>query len=1021
MISFKFRKFFLVCVLVANPFWMAISVQAQDASPEEAAQAQDAGSAEAASTPLAQSVTTDNPRIPVPELELLVTPLELSELELEAQAWQYLLKSKVQEISAAEIAIQQQNQIINRREEAATALDQAQQALAEAETNLASATPGTPEYETAAQTLEEAKERLNAAQETLDEASAAAESLREDAALQGALAEAEQTGIFAEARRVLNNARQERESLTAGTPAYQEATAQIDALDSAITATERALEAQQSASPDSPEFETLTQELEVVRETLQQAMEAAATEEENAARILSQARRDREALAVTSLAYREVTQQIRALDSAIEEVNLAQERLQEAPEDAPERAALLATLENAQATLEQATRDAARVSDNAKRILAEDIAQRDTLEEGSPAYTELTQRIETLEAAITEFETAEAALTGLEADTPEYEQATQAFEAARVRLQEETEAATPALEKAQRTLYRARQAQRGFDGSIPEVATQQIEALESAITAYEEAQAAAAGNGDDQAEALAAAEQAMSDAAAAAADASIRLVNAQQLLAESETAREALTPDSPEYTSATEAIEGLQAAIANFESTLAAGGSVAELRDPLRQASQVAIEILPTPSSTPTENTAQTGTGAASEGESSGAQQLEEAASDLQAQAEAEAELKNQLVATVTELQSQRTALADRFKVILDEIDAKGGDTTAYRDYLTAVSGIVIDIQDTEGLGVRIISWLQSEEGGLRWAWNLATFGGIVVGVSIGSQLLAWVIGFGMTQFGGASKVLRQFAVMLISRGGIVVGILLGLTALEVSLGPILALLGGASFVLAFALQSNLGNLASGLMIMVNKPFDIGDEVVVAGVWGFVHSFDITSTRIAGYYCQIFTIPNNAIWSGTIENRSIQGGVRQGLIDVHVPLTCDWKQVAKLLQQTAKDAPDGRLRFASFWSLHEHYAKFRIRWEADHAKFWTAYDQIHMNIKKYLEEAGVPFALPTSIVKYQPADQNGHLTDVEWSTMENGDGDPLPLPPHLQEPPRLTGTPEAPEAKDPAAPAVTSV
>ncbi len=961
--------------------------------------------------------TTSDPQIPVDELQLLLKPLTLSELEGEAEGWRSLLRSKVQEISDAEIAIKRENAIIARRAEAAATLEQAQQSLSEAETALGSVTPGTPEYEAAARTLEEAKEKLGEAQEALEEARAARETIQEDEALQGALAEAEQTGLFNEARRVLESARRERDTLSAGSPEYQIATVNIDALDSAINDTEGALEAQQSAPPDSPEYEERTQELEAARETLRQATEAAASAEDTAARILNQARRDREALPATSLAYRETTQQIRDLQSTIEDFNAAQEFLDGITEESPERAEAEARVERVRATLEQATREAARLDDNAKRILSADIAERDALEEGSPAYVEANQQIERLEAAIVDFEAAQATLAEIEVDTPDYEQAVEALETARANLQDVTEAATPAVEKAQQTLYRARQAQNNFDGSIPDIATERIQALEAAIAEYEEAQAAVEESEENEqaTQALATAEQVMADAAAGAADASVVLVNAQRLLTESQAARETLAPDSSEYTSATEAIEGLQAAITNFESTLIAGGQVADLRTPLRQASQTVVELLPTPTatSTPAETTtAQTEVTA--ESDSTAAQQLEEVSADLQAQAEAEAELKNQLVATVTELQSQRTALADRFKEVLNEIDAKGGDTTAYRNYLTAVSGVVIDIQDTEGLGVRIISWLQSEEGGLRWAWNLATFSGIVVGVSIGSQIIAWILGFGMTRFGGASKVLRQFVVMLISRGGIIVGILLGLTALEVSLGPILALLGGASFVLAFALQSNLGNFASGLMIMVNKPFDIGDEVVVAGVWGFVHSFDITSTRIAGYYCQIFTIPNNAIWSGTIENRSIKGGVRQGMIDVHVPLTSNWKQVAQLLEQSAQDAPDGKLRFASFWSLNEHFAKFRIRWEADHSKFWSAYDQIHMNIKKYLEAAGIPFALPTTIL------MNGYHNNVPWDNNKEGRGisepdsldaghDAKSLPS-----PRFEESVQTSEAKDPA-------
>jgi len=81
--------------------------------------------------------------------------------------------------------------------------------------------------------------------------------------------------------------------------------------------------------------------------------------------------------------------------------------------------------------------------------------------------------------------------------------------------------------------------------------------------------------------------------------------------------------------------------------------------------------------------------------------------------------------------------LVDRLKVILDELEAKGGDPAAYRAYIQAVSGVELDITDTQGLGVRLLSWLQSEEDGLRWAINVGKFVGIVL-ISI---VVAHIIG----------------------------------------------------------------------------------------------------------------------------------------------------------------------------------------------------------------------------------------------------------------------------------------
>ncbi len=981
-----------------------VPVYSQDAEP--AAMETEASGAADPSAPAA--VTASDPQIPVDELELLVKPLELSELELEAGAWQSLLKNKVREISEAEIAIKRGNEVISKREEAARALEQAQMALTEAETVLESAAPDSPEYEAATRNFEESRDKVRQAQAALAEATAAQESLLTDESLQEALAEAEQTGLLAEARRVLNQARQDRQELSVDSAEYQEATAKIDTLDSAILATEAALDAQQSVAPDAPELEELTVELEAARETLRQATEAAASAEDNASRILSQARRDRDTLDRNSLAFRQATQAIRALETAIEDEQLVIERLEGLAEGSPEYDDALATLERVEITLEQATREAARLPENASRILTESQAELSTLEEGSPAYTEASQMIAVLESALADFEAATAALEELEPDAPEFETAAETLESARLALQEATDEATTPLEKAQRTLYRARQAQRGFDGSN-ELSEQRLEALETAIADYQEAQAAVAEDPDNEeanAE-LESSRQQLVDTTAAAADASVLLVQAQRLLEESETIRSELDEESEEYESANETISRLQSAITSFEETLVAGGAVDPLRDPLQQASREAVqEILPAPTtaSTPTETGAGLSQGAepSTEGETVAeeAAEIEEVATDLQEQAEAEAELKNQLVATVTELQSQRTAIADRFRTVLDELDRKGGDSTSYRSYISAVSGVVIDIEDTEGLGVRVISWIRSEEGGLRWGINIATFVGIIIASIILSQILGVLVGLGL-RLVRTSVLLRRFLVMVVSRGGVIIGVFVGLTALEISIGPIIALLGGLGFVLAFAWQSNLGNLASGLMLMVYKPFDVDDEVQVAGYWGIIRNITLATTELQTWnHGKVINIPNNTVWSSSIVNMTPRDGIRKIVETINVAGDADLPLVKQIVEDTLNEHPlviKEHWHGSFVWEVKEAATVYYVaRVSAD--DYWMVYEQLLLRIQNRLIQAGVPFAAPRYEVSLTPPGTNGShgsngstvdLTGSELASETGGNGNKI--------------------------------
>ena len=340
--------------------------------------------------------------------------------------------------------------------------------------------------------------------------------------------------------------------------------------------------------------------------------------------------------------------------------------------------------------------------------------------------------------------------------------------------------------------------------------------------------------------------------------------------------------------------------------------------------------------------------------------QLEEAAEQLEENAEANSELKNQLVSNVTELEAERTAIIDRFEIVLDELQRKGGEINSYQDYIKAVSTLELDLEDTEGLGVRLMGWVTSEEGGIRWATKLAIFTTIVIISVIISYILSLIISKSLSKFGNTSELFREFVVVLVRRGGVIVGCLIGLTALEVSLGPILALVGGASFILAFALQSNLANLASGLMLMVYKPFDTGDEVMVGDIWGWVDSITLASTKIKGFKNEMISIPNDTVWSSTIKNLTADE-TRKGSITIRSPFNQNIAEVERILVETAKSHPLVLKAGTFVWEYAEYHVTIMFGFFTKTSDFWTVWADLHRTIQERFEQEGMEIALPTQV------------------------------------------------------------
>ena len=368
---------------------------------------------------------------------------------------------------------------------------------------------------------------------------------------------------------------------------------------------------------------------------------------------------------------------------------------------------------------------------------------------------------------------------------------------------------------------------------------------------------------------------------------------------------------------------------------------------------------------------------------------------NLEKSKKSQEELRNQLIETVTILQEERVAIIDRFKIVLNEIDKKGGDTTAYRTYIDAVSGIEIDVTDTQGLSVRFLAWAKSEEGGLRWGKNL----GIFISIIIINIIIAYIVDNIVDKFlkkVNASQILRDFAKIIITRGGFVIGILIALSALEVSLAPILTILGGLSFILAFALQSNLGNIASGFMIIIYKPFDVGDEVKIGGYWAVIDSITLASTKLKDFGGNLISLPNNSVWGGDIVNlthanvRKISFGIKTKLFQDVDQIQSLWKDITDAHPKVVDSPGAGIFPYQETW---DYVMWIGLGAWTKKEDYWSTYVDLVKALQKSLQDLDIPLAIPgKEIFFYDHSKEMGYtsidstenpMLSSEATTIEN--------------------------------------
>ncbi len=116
------------------------------------------------------------------------------------------------------------------------------------------------------------------------------------------------------------------------------------------------------------------------------------------------------------------------------------------------------------------------------------------------------------------------------------------------------------------------------------------------------------------------------------------------------------------------------------------------------------------------------------------------------------------------------------------------------------------------------------------------------------------------------SKLMQDFFVSMSSKLIYFIGILIAFSKIGLDLAPVLTGFGVAGIIIGFALQDTLSNFASGMMLLIYRPFDVGDLVEAGSVSGKVSHMSLVNTTIKTFDNQIIILPNSMIWGDVIKN-----------------------------------------------------------------------------------------------------------------------------------------------------------
>ena len=153
-----------------------------------------------------------------------------------------------------------------------------------------------------------------------------------------------------------------------------------------------------------------------------------------------------------------------------------------------------------------------------------------------------------------------------------------------------------------------------------------------------------------------------------------------------------------------------------------------------------------------------------------------------------------------------------------------------------------------------------------------------------------------------ADPTLLELAAMLVRYGVIAIGLIAVLQQLGVQTTSVIAVLGAASLAVGLALQGALSNVAAGVLILILRPYRIGDDVEINGRRGVVRALDLFATRLASPDSVQIFVPNGKAFGDPIVNFTTLGRRRIEL-DFGVDYEDDLRKGLALMIEAARADP----------------------------------------------------------------------------------------------------------------------
>ncbi|MBF0597637.1 mechanosensitive ion channel family protein [Faecalibacter rhinopitheci] len=273
----------------------------------------------------------------------------------------------------------------------------------------------------------------------------------------------------------------------------------------------------------------------------------------------------------------------------------------------------------------------------------------------------------------------------------------------------------------------------------------------------------------------------------------------------------------------------------------------------------------------------------------------------------------------------------------------------------------------------------------IEYLTNILITKGSDIGWSLVSAILTLTIGFWISSklknlvekrmiARNVDLSIRTFLIPIINIVLKIVIVIFVVDRLGLNASGFIAAIGGVGLAVGLALQGSLSNFAAGILIIIFKPFKVGDYIVSQGNEGTVESISILNTVLATAKGQIITLPNGSLFNNPITNYSTKEFRR---LDVQIGISYDddFDQAKEVILNVMKNeelVEQDQNMTVEILEFGDSSVNLAVRCMTKSENYWSAYWRMHRNVKYALDKnnISIPYPHTEMIVRNQPTEEN---------------------------------------------------